>query len=139
MSTNTNYQAQRAISSKFVGLLVIGSGCWSLLVIVISGLYVSGVLDWLLGQVDRSSLPPFEFLIASSGGPLVLALVVVLIHTLVLFVAHSSARGLLLATGGMFLISFLTGFTVGLYLLPSVVVLLLAAIVAISSPRSTPS
>lgn len=108
-----------------VRLIVWLSMTWSLISLIIVGFpYWGG---------DAPS-PPIAWKLADSAGYFAVILVVLLLHIMALRVISSSTtskqatRILVSATGGVFLIAFLTGFTVGLYILPSGILLLIASL-----------
>jgi hypothetical protein len=80
--------------------------------------------------------------LAFGTGYLVIVLVVLVLHIVALKAVSSYSpsthvsRKLALIMGSMFLIAFLTGFTIGLYILPSAILLLAATILSIRANQT---
>ena len=126
--------------SKTARLTVWISTGWSLLALSIVGLDYFGVLDMLRG---KTAPPSLAGLIALGGGYFIAALVILLLHILAIRATHQGTahpkrnlRVLVFTAGAMFLIVFLTGFTIGLYLLPSAILLLIASLLSIANTQA---
>ena len=128
--------------SKTTRLIVWISAAWSLLALSLVGLFYFEVLDILQGNIEP---PSFGGLIALGGGYFIVVLFILLLHVLAIRVTRRStthpkrkSQGLVSITGVMFLIVFLTGFSIGLFLLPSAILLLIASILSITNTPSHP-
>jgi len=122
---------------KTTRLIVLISMAWSLLALSCVGLSYFGVLDVLWG---RMAPPSFEGLIALGGGYFIVTVVILLLHILAIRATHQgtahpkrNSKVLVSTAGAMFLIAFLTGFSIGLFVLPSAILLLIASIISITN------
>lgn len=122
--------------SKTTRLAVWISLAWSLLVLSFVGLHYFGVLDVLRGE----RAPAFLDGLIALGGYFIVAPLILFLHILAIRATHQrtahpkrNSKVLVSTAGAMFLIAFLTGFSIGLYLLPSAILLLIASIISITN------
>jgi len=108
--------------------MVVASGVWGLIIPVIAYLDASGILRLVQDATAGRDMPPLPIVLAEGGGYFAVAAIIAALHVIVLRSGRYGARALAAAMAVMFGISFLTGFTIGLFLLPSAFVLLVATI-----------
>ncbi len=128
MLPHANDIPQRPALSGFVRSIVVVSGLWGLLVPIAAYLASTGILSLLQGTSNGPTIPDLTGLLVQGGGYFAVALITVTIHALALHFGRFNSKALVLAMAAMFVISFLTGFTIGLFLLPSAFLLLMASI-----------
>lgn len=115
-----------------IRLIVWASMAWSFVALAVVGFP-------LWSGASQSSRSPSNFIFGA--GYIVTFLVIMLLHIVALRAASKSPAGrwasltLMICSGSIFLVALITGFTVGLYVIPSAILLLIASLLSVGSNR----